>query len=127
MLTNDALDQLIICNAASQLTPHITENTMDFDKESHALSDKLAVPMTRIVDKHRGRITAILASDGASHLGNALSKDENVRKVATFCYPLLPGLLRLVVKEHRFIQFVMLNREKLLARLAPPAAPGHAA
>jgi hypothetical protein len=100
---------------------------MDLDKESHALSDKLAVPLTRIVDKHRGRITAILASDNASHLGSALSKDENVRKVATFCYPLLPGLLRMVVKEHRFIQFVMLNREKLLARLAPPAAPGQAA
>jgi hypothetical protein len=103
------------------------EITMDLEKETHALSEKLAVPMTRIVDKHRGRITAILASDGASHLGNALSKDENVRKVATFCYPLLPGLLRLVVKEHRFIQFVMHNREKLLARLAPPATPIHAA
>ena len=100
---------------------------MNLDKESHALSDKLALPMTRIVDKHRGRITAMLAGDGASQLGNALSKDDNVRKVATFCYPLLPGLLRLVIKEHRFIQFVMVNRERLLARLAPPTASGQAA
>ena len=92
---------------------------MENEQESHALSSKLAVPLGKIVDKHKDRITAILASDGAAKAGRILSHDENVRKVATFCYPLLPGVLRLVLKEHTFINFVMLNREKLMAHLAP--------
>ena len=96
---------------------------MEHEKESHALSDKLAVPLARIVEKHKTRIREMLSSDGAVKIGKALHHDENVRKVATFCYPLLPGLLRLVIKEHTFVQFVMSNRERLLAHLAPPEAP----
>jgi hypothetical protein len=46
--------------------------------------------------------------------------DESVRKVATFCYPQLPGLLRLVINEPAFVNFVMDHREKLLARLEVP-------
>jgi len=49
-----------------------------------------------------------------STLGQAIAKDENVRWVARFCYPLLRGLLRSVVREPRFIGFAMQNREKLL-------------
>lgn len=100
---------------------------MELEKEHSGLSDKLAVPLARITDKHKARIKALLTSDGASKVGNVLQHDENVRRVATFCYPLLPGLLRLVIKEHTFINFVMHNREKLLAHLAPPAAPAQLA
>ena len=41
-----------------------------------------------------------------------------VRKVAVFCYPLLPGLVRLAIKEPAFVSFVMNNREKVLGRLS---------
>lgn len=53
----------------------------------------------------------------------ALSNDEAVRKVAVFCYPLLPGIVRLAIKEHVFVGFVMNNREKLLVRLTADTAP----
>ena len=83
--------------------------------DAETLIHKLAAPVDKIVDKHKDKLSAMLGGNGA------LGKDENVRKVATFCYPLLPGLLRLVIKEPAFVNFVMDNREKLLARLAAPA------
>ncbi len=94
---------------------------MDIGKHAQSLSDRLAAPLATVIDNNKARITALLASDGAAQVGQALNKDENVRRVATFCYPLLPGLLRLVVKEPAFVSFVMHNREKLLAHLTPPA------
>lgn len=93
---------------------------MEAGNESQALTDKLSAPLAKIVDQHRDKIGALLVSSSTSTIGQALGKDENVRRVASFCYPLLPGLLRLVVKEHMFVNFVMHNREKLLAHLTPP-------
>jgi hypothetical protein len=88
---------------------------MEAENETHSLTAKLSAPVDKILNKHKDKLSAMLGGDGA------LGKDENVRRVATFCYPLLPGLLRLVIKEPRFINFVMSNREKLLARLVTPA------
>lgn len=93
---------------------------MEAENEAPTLTAKLSAPLEKIVDQHKDKISA-LVSGGTSTMGQALGKDENVRKVASFCYPLLPGLLRLVVKEPAFVSFVMHNREKLLAHLAPPA------
>lgn len=94
---------------------------MDSGNESNSLRERLSAPLTKILDQHKDKITTLLVGGSASTLGQAIGKDENVRCVAGFCYPLLPGLLRLVVKEPTFVNFVMNNREKLLARLAPPA------
>ena len=94
---------------------------MEIGKETESLRERLTAPLSKVLDNNKTRITALLASDGAAQVGQALNKDENVRRVATFCYPLLPGLVRLVVKEPAFVSFVMHNREKLLSHLAPPA------
>lgn len=96
---------------------------MEAENEAQKLTAKLSAPLGKIVDQHKDKISALLVSGGTSTVGQALGKDENVRKVASFCYPLLPGLLRLVVKEHMFVNFVMQNREKLLAHLPPPPEP----
>ena len=86
------------------------------------LSDKLAAPFNAIVSRHRASLMPMLGGSATSARA-ALSNDETVRKVAVFCYPLLPGILRLAVKEHSFVDFVLNNREKLLARLTVEAAP----
>lgn len=95
---------------------------MNDQQESRALADRLSAPMARIVEQHRDKISALLMSGSTSTVGQALGKDENVRRVASFCYPLLPGLVRLVVKEDRFVHFVMHHRQALLAHLPPPPA-----
>ncbi|WP_182915883.1 hypothetical protein [Massilia cavernae] len=45
-----------------------------------------------------------------------------MRTVATCCYALMPGPVRLAVKEPAFIAFVLANREKVLGRLDNRAA-----
>ena len=90
--------------------------------EQSDLADKLAAPFNAIVSRHRASLMPMLGGSGPAARA-ALSNDEAVRKVAVFCYPLLPGIVRLAVKEHTFIHFVMNNRERLLARLAAETAP----
>ena len=88
--------------------------------DESGLCDKLAAPFNAIVSRHRASLMPMLGGSGAT-ARVALANDEAVRKVATFCYPLLPGILRLAIKEHSFVSFVMNNREKLLARLTVDA------
>lgn len=91
--------------------------------EPSGLADKLAAPMNAIVSRHRAALMPMLGGSGASARA-ALANDEAVRKVAVFCYPLLPGIVRLAVKEHSFVSFVMNNREHLLSRLTAETATG---
>lgn len=86
--------------------------------EQAALSEKLMGPISTIIDNKRSELLPMLQG-GA---GQALRDDECVRKVATFCYPLLPGLVRLAVKEPAFVSFVLNNREKVLSRLTTQPA-----
>lgn len=97
------------------------EDIMQNAGDAAGLGSKLMGPMSNILNKHKGSVMPLLGgSETAAR--PALSNDETVRKVATFCYPLLPGLLRLAVKEPVFVHFVMNNRERVLATLAGKAA-----
>lgn len=93
--------------------------------DTNGLSDKLIGPISSIIDKKRSELLPLLGG-GAGGAGKAahamLRDDECVRKVATFCYPLLPGLLRLAIKEPVFVNFVLNNREKVLGTLSQQAA-----
>jgi len=84
--------------------------------DASGLTDKLAAPMNAIVSRHRAALMPMLGGSGPAARA-ALENDEAVRKVAVFCYPLLPGIVRLAVKEHSFVNFVMNNRQHLLSRL----------
>ncbi|THC41118.1 hypothetical protein [Massilia sp. Mn16-1_5] len=90
--------------------------------DASALADKLAAPMNAIVSRHRAALMPMLGGS-SSAARSALVNDEAVRKVAVFCYPLLPGIVRLAVKEHSFVNFVMNHREHLLSRLTADTAP----
>lgn len=93
--------------------------------EASGLSDKLIGPMSALIDKKRAELLPLLgggAGQAAQAAYLALNDDESVRKVASFCYPLLPGLVRLAVKEPVFVSFVLNNREKLLGPLGRQAA-----
>ena len=90
--------------------------------EQAGLSDMVAGPLNAIFDKKRSALLPLLAGGAGQATPAAWRNDECVRKVATFCYPLLPGLVRLAVKEPVFVNFVMNNRERVLGRLAQQAA-----
>lgn len=86
--------------------------------EQAGLGDKLIGPISTIIDKKRAELLPLLACGAGQVTQNALRDDECVRKVAVFCYPLLPGLVRLAIKEPAFVSFVLNNREKVLGRLS---------
>ena len=92
---------------------------MNLSSDHAGLADKLMAPVSAILAKHSSAIEPLLNGNAGGITHAALANDDNVRKVATFCYPLLPGLLRLAVKEPAFVSFVMNNREQVLARLVP--------
>lgn len=85
--------------------------------DQSALTNKLMEPMTKIVNRHAATIAPILKANSASLGQAALKNDETVRTVAVYCYALLPGVVRLAVKEPAFISFVMTHREKILGKL----------
>ncbi|RFP08540.1 hypothetical protein D0T25_31605 [Duganella sp. BJB488] len=86
------------------------------------MDDKLTGPVAAIIDKHRTTIAPMLAANGGAITRTALQNDTAVRTVAGYCYQLLPGLIRLAVKEPAFIEFVMTHREQLLNRLVEQPA-----
>ena len=65
---------------------------MDQANESATLSDKLTGPITAVIDKRRADLIPLLQGSTGQAAQAALRDDECVRKVATFCYPLLPVL-----------------------------------
>lgn len=87
------------------------------ERASPSLHDKLAGPIKNIIDQRRADLMPMLQGGAGQAAQAALRDDECVRKVATFCYPLLPGLVRLAVKEPTFVNFVLNNREKVLGPL----------
>jgi hypothetical protein len=93
---------------------------MNVSTDQGGLADKLMAPVSAILAKHGAAIQPLLQGNAGNTTHAALNNDDNVRKVASFCYPLLPGLVRLAVKEPAFVDFVMNNRERVLARLVAP-------
>jgi hypothetical protein len=90
---------------------------MTSPEEQVKLASKLMDPVARIVSRHTAELAPML-NNGVAVTQSALNNDEAVRTVATYCYALLPGLVRLAVKEPAFISFVLANRVKLLGKLA---------
>ena len=97
------------------------EDTMQNGSEAAGLGSKLIAPMNDILNKHSSSVLPLLGGSEAAARA-ALANDDTVRKVASFCYPLLPGLVRLAVKEPVFVNFVLNNRERVLATLVGKAA-----
>ncbi len=98
-------------------TPTQTKDAMDTAAESSKLEQKLLAPIGAIVEKHKSDLLPLMVGKSAALSHAALKNDDVVRKVATYCYALLPSLVRFAVKESVFVSFVMSNREKLLGHL----------
>lgn len=95
---------------------------MSANHDDAGLAARLTGPVANVLDQQRDAVQRLLGGESGEAMKAAVQNDENVRKVATFCYPLLPGLLRLAVKEPAFVSFVLNHREKLLLPLAKTQA-----
>lgn len=79
--------------------------------------DKLMIPLTNVLNQHREQLLPMLGAQPGSNACTLLRNDAAMHTLATCSYALLPGLVRLAVKETVFIDFVMNNRDKILERL----------
>lgn len=89
---------------------------MTITDEQSKLAAKLMDPVSRIVSRHSAELAPMLKNGSASAQA-MLGNDDAVRTIARYCYALLPGLVRLAVKEPAFTSFVLANRVKLLGKL----------
>ena len=86
----------------------------------------LMTPVTRLITSRREEIlTAVHGKPGAVSVA-ALQNDEAVATLARYCYALLPGVVRLAVREDAFRAFVLQHRDKLVTLLVLPPASSHA-
>lgn len=79
--------------------------------------DKLMIPLTQVLTRHREQILPMLGGKANGNARTLLGNDAAMRTLATYSYALLPGLVRLTVKEPVFIDFVMSHRDQILERL----------
>ncbi len=93
-------------------------------RDPSALADRLRAPMAAIIDKHRSEMAPLLAGKAGELSRSALANDDNVRTVATYAYAVLPGLVRLAVKEPVFIDFVLTHRHTVLDKLVNQQSSG---
>ena len=88
--------------------------------DASTLRQTLSGPLDAVIDRHRADIIRLAGTSGAaSQL--ALSNEETVRTIAEYCHELLPWPVRVAVKKPIFVDYVLRNREPVLARLAARA------
>lgn len=84
------------------------------------MPDLMDTLMRLMASRREDILNAVHGKPGAVSVA-ALQNDEAVATLARYSYALLPGVVRLAVKEDTFSRFVLANRDKLLAQLVQPA------
>lgn len=79
--------------------------------------DKLFDYISSAIEQNKSKILPYLKEKTGEASLAALRNDENVEKLAGIIYALLPGVVRLALREQVFIQFVLANRNKILDSL----------
>lgn len=84
--------------------------------------DKLLAYISTAIEQNKSKILPMIKEKTGEASLAALRDDSNVEKLAGFIYAFLPGLVRFALKEQVFIQFMLDNRDKILAGLLPAEA-----
>lgn len=87
-------------------------------KDSKA-KDKLFSYISTAIEENKSKILPLIKEKTGEASLAALRDDSNVEKLAGFIYAFLPGLVRFALKEQVFVQFMLDNRDKILAGLLP--------
>lgn len=79
--------------------------------------DKLLGYIAGAIEQNKSKIIPFLKEKTGEASLAALRNDENIEKLAGILYAFLPGFVRLALKEHVFVRFVLENRTKILDKL----------
>lgn len=79
--------------------------------------DKLLGYIGSAIEQNKSKILPFVKEKTGTASLAALRNDENIEKVAGILYAFLPGFVRLALKEHVFVGFVLEHRTKILDKL----------
>lgn len=77
----------------------------------------LMQPVSRVLTEHRAQILQKMEGKPGEWTVAALQDQQAMDTVIGCCYELLPGVVRLAVKQPVFHAFMMNNRDRVLAQL----------
>lgn len=96
----------------------VTEDTtLDHPQKKVSGKDKLFGYVAVAIEQNKSQILPFIKDKTGEASLAALRDDGNIEKLGSFIYALLPGVVRLAVKEETFVRFVLDNRNKLLDKL----------
>lgn len=96
----------------------VTEDTtLDHPQKKVSGKDKLFGYVAVAIEQNKSQILPFIKDKTGEASLAALRDDGNIEKLGSFIYALLPGVVRLAVKEETFVRFVLDNRNKLLDEL----------
>lgn len=114
-----------------KMTPKTAADTAADTAANSGTKDKLLGYIAGAIEQNKSKIIPFLKEKTGEASLAALRNDENIEKLAGILYAFLPGFVRLALKEHVFVRFVLENRNKILDKLlqeetqplSAPAAP----
>lgn len=95
----------------------IDETTPDDPQKKVSGKDKLFGYVAVAIEHHKSQILPFIKDKTGEASLAALRDDSNIEKLGSFIYALLPGVVRLALKEETFVRFVLDHRNKLLDKL----------
>lgn len=95
----------------------IEGTTPDDPQKKVSGKDKLFAYVAVAIEHNKSQILPIIKDKTGEASLAALRDDSNIEKLGSFIYALLPGVVRLALKEETFVRFVLDNRNKLLDKL----------
>lgn len=95
----------------------IEETTPDDLQKQVSGKDKLFGYVAVAIERNKSQILPFIKDKTGEAYLSALRDDSNMEKLGSFIYALLPGVVRVAVKEETFVRFVLDNRNKLLDKL----------
>ncbi len=105
----------------------IEKTTPDDPQKKVSGKDKLFGYVAVAIENNKSRILPFIKDKTGEASLAALRNDSNIEKLGSFIYALLPGFVRLALKEEVFVRFVLDNRNKLLDKLLAGEAERFAA
>lgn len=95
----------------------IEETTPENPQKQVSGKDKLLGYVAEAIEHNKSQILPFIKDKIGEASLAALRDDSNVEKLGSFIYALLPGVVRLTLKEETFVRFALDNRNKLLDKL----------
>lgn len=93
------------------------EATPDDSQKKVSVKDKLLGYVAEAIEHNKSQILPFIMDKTGNASLAALRDDSNIERLGSVIYALLPGVVRLALKEDAFVRFVLDNRNKLLDKL----------